>query len=93
MEDLKADFGGMLDKLAALEVSARRLPNHHLADLIKASHGRLTSAASHPDVDLLALQLDRDGRDGIHNTADKFPANQNGERKPFPGAEVQHVQV
>lgn len=89
MEDLKADFGSMLEKLAALEVSARRLPNHHLADLLKASHGRLVSAASHPDTDLLALQIDRDHRDGVHNDADKFPANQTGEQKPFPGTDGQ----
>jgi hypothetical protein len=64
MENLKTAFAGMMDKLNELEASARRLPNQHLADLIKASSGRLASAAGHPDLDLLALQMERDGRDG-----------------------------
>jgi hypothetical protein len=90
-EDLKSYFNQIMERLSALEVSARRLPNQHLADLIKASHGRLTSAASHPDVDLLALQIDRDHRDGVHNTADKFPGNQDGGKPspgPFPGTDA-----
>lgn len=75
-EHLKGFLSQITDKLNELEVSARRLPNHHLADLIKASHGRLVSAAGHPDVDLLALQIERDHRDGMPDGGDKFPANQ-----------------
>ena len=41
-------------------------------------------------MDLLALQLDRDHRDGVHNDADKFPANQGDEPGLFPSDHPSH---
>lgn len=94
-ERLKGFFSQVMDKLSDLEVSARKLPNQHLADLIKASHGRLVSAAGHPDMDLLALQIERDHRDGMPDgrelppAKEPPPANQGAfpDQKPFPGGD------
>jgi hypothetical protein len=80
-EQLNDYFGKIADSLARLEEKARKLPNHNIADIIKAAHSRVVQASQHPDTDMLAAQIERDERD--HKEA---PARNDGQ-KPFVFAE------
>lgn len=67
MESLKDALARVDERLAELETTARKLPNHNFADLIKAARGRLNQASQHPDLDQVEEQLkaDLNAQDGL----------------------------
>lgn len=60
MESLKNALDSLMERLAELEVAARKLPNQNFADLIKGAHGRLSQASEHPDIEKVGEQLKAD---------------------------------
>lgn len=62
---MKQALSHMMERLAELETSARKLPNQNFADLIKSARGRLSQASEHPDLEKVGEQLrsDIDGQD------------------------------
>lgn len=58
--DFKSEFEHMHSMLGQAETAARKLPNQHVADLIKATMGKLEMAIGHPDIEAVGVQLRTD---------------------------------
>lgn len=71
--DLKAALEHFKGNLVELEASARKLPNANFADIIKSAHGKLSQASEHPDIDLVAKQIELDHDRGTENGVDPKP--------------------